>query len=321
MEVVADSDPCPELPDGSIVTIGAYDGVHVGHRAVVAEVRARAAAQGCASVVVTFDRHPAQVVRPENAPLQLTDLDQKLELLAATGVDYTVVVHFDRERAHESAEHFVSQTLVGCLHSRCVVVGHDFHFGHQRGGNVALLSQMGSSLGFDVIGMHLVGGSGGGPAVSSTRIRALLVEGEVAGAAALLGRPHEVRGTVEEGDRRGGSTLGYPTANVMVPPEILLPADGVYAGWYVRPDGSVLPAAVSLGSRPTFYPDGGPRLLEAHVLDFSGNLYDELARVRFVARIRGQERYDSAEALVARMATDVEEVRDRLRGSRSGGGC
>ena len=321
MEVVADSDPCPDLPHGSIVTIGAYDGVHVGHRAVVAEVRARAAAQGCASVVVTFDRHPAQVVRPENAPLQLTDLDQKLELLAATGVDYTVVVRFDGERAHESAEHFVSETLVGCLRARCVVVGHDFHFGYQRGGNVALLSQMGSRLGFDVIGMHLVGDTGGGPAVSSTRIRALLAEGEVAEAAVLLGRPHEVRGTVEEGDRRGGSILGYPTANVMVPPEILLPADGVYAGWYGRADGSVLPAAVSLGSRPTFYPDGGPRLLEAHVLDFSGNLYGESARVRFVARIRSQERYDSAEALAARMARDVEEARERLRGSRGGGGC
>jgi riboflavin kinase/FMN adenylyltransferase len=180
---------------------------------------------------------------------------------------------------------------------------------------------MGSQLGFDVIGMHLVGDTGGGPAVSSTRIRGLLTEGEVAEAATLLGRPHEVRGTVEEGDRRGGDTLGYPTANVMVPPEILLPADGVYAGWYGRPDGSVLPAAVSLGMRPTFYPDGGPRLLEAHVLDFSGNLYGESARVRFVARIRGQERFGSAEALVARMARDVEEVRERLRGSRSGGGC
>ncbi|HEX5267902.1 MAG TPA: bifunctional riboflavin kinase/FAD synthetase [Acidimicrobiales bacterium] len=321
MEVLADSDPCPELTHGSIVTIGAYDGVHVGHRAVIAEVRARAAAQGCASVVVTFDRHPAQVVRPENAPLQLTDLDQKLDLLAATGVDYTVVVRFDRERSNESADHFVSETLVGCLRARCVVVGHDFHFGHQRGGSVALLSQMGSQLGFDVIGMHLVGGGGDGPAVSSTRIRGLLAEGEVEETAALLGRPHEVRGTVEEGDRRGGSTLGYPTANVMVPPEILLPADGVYAGWYGRPDGSVLPAAVSLGRRPTFYPDGGPRLLEAHVLDFSGNLYGESARVRFVAHVRNQERFDSAEALMARMARDVEVVRERLRGSRSGGGC
>jgi riboflavin kinase/FMN adenylyltransferase len=317
MQVLADSDPCPELPSGSIVTIGAYDGVHVGHQAVVAEVRARAAAQGCASVVVTFDRHPAQVVRPENAPLQLTDLSQKLDLLAATGVDYTVVVHFDRERAHEPAQHFVSETLVGCLRARCVVVGHDFHFGHKRAGNVALLSRMGSRLGFDVMGMHLVADDGGGPPVSSTRIRVLLTEGAVEEAAALLGRPHEVRGTVEEGDRRGGPTLGYPTANVMVPPEILLPADGIYAGWYGRPDGSVLPAAVSLGRRPTFYPEGGPRLLEAHVLDFSGNLYGEPARVRFVARIRDEERFESTEALVARMARDDEEVRERLLRARS----
>ena len=315
MQVLADSDPCPELPAGSIVTIGAYDGVHVGHRAVVSEVKARAAAQGCASVVVTFDRHPAQVVRPDNAPLQLTDLAQKLDLLAATGVDYTVVVHFDQERAQESAQHFVSETLVGCLRARCVVVGHDFHFGHKRAGNVALLSRMGSRLGFDVLGMRLVADGSGRPPVSSTRIRTLLGQGMVEEAAHLLGRPHEVRGTVEEGDGRA-RTLGYPTANVVVPPEILLPADGIYAGWYGRPDGSVMPAAISLGRRPTFYPDGGPRLLEAYVLDFAGSLYGELARVRFVARIRDEERFDSAEALVARMARDVEEVRGRLSGVR-----
>ena len=316
MEVLADSDPCPELPAGSIVTIGAYDGVHVGHQAVVAEVRARAAAQGCASVVVTFDRHPAQVVRPDSAPLQLTDLDQKVELLAATGVDYTVVVHFGPERAKETAQHFVTHTLVGCLRARCVVVGHDFHFGHRRTGNVALLSRMGRDLGFDVIGMHLVGDTGGGSAVSSTRIRGLLAEGAVEEAAVLLGRPHEVRGPVEKGDRRGAEELGFPTANVGVPPEILLPADGIYAAWYARPDGSVMPAAASVGQRPTYYPEGGPRLLEAHILDFSGNLYEERARVRFVSRIRGQERFDSTDALVARMDQDVDEVRRRLARSR-----
>ena len=313
MEVLADDGARPDLPAGSIVTIGAYDGVHLGHQAVIAEVRGRARGQECASVVVTFDRHPAYVVRPETAPLQLTDLDQKLELLAATGVDYTLVIHFDAARAEESAEDFVSEVLVGMLRVRCVVVGHDFHFGHGRTGDVALLSQMGRRLGFDVIGMHLVSAPSAGAPVSSTRVRELLLAGDVRDASALLGRPHEVRGVVESGDGRARS-LGFPTANVVVPADMLLPADGIYAGWYRRPDGSTLPAAISLGRRPTFYPDGGPRLLEAFVLDFNGDLYSEQARVRFVDRVRDELRFESAEALVEQMHLDVDGVRRILGG-------
>ena len=313
MEVLGDAGPRPELPAGSIVTIGAYDGVHLGHQAVISEVRGRARAHECASVVVTFDRHPAYVVRPDTAPLQLTDLDQKLELLEATGVDYTLVIHFDEHRAAESAEDFVTEVLFGMLRARCVVVGHDFHFGQGRTGNVALLSQMGRRLGFDVIGMHLVGDPSGEGPVSSTRIRELLQAGSVREAAALLGRPHEVRGPVERGDGRARS-LGFPTANVAVPPEILLPADGIYAGWYRRPDGSTLPAAISLGLRPTFYPEGGPRLLEANVLDFNGDLYGEGARVRFADRIRDEVRFESSEALVEQMHRDIEDVRRVLGG-------
>lgn len=329
MEILVDSGPPPDLPAGSIVTIGAYDGVHIGHRAVISEVRSRAAAQGCASVVVTFDRHPAYVVRPESAPRQLTDLEQKLELLAATGVDYTLVIHFDERRAEEAAEDFVTEVLVDFLRARCVVVGHDFHFGHGRRGNVALLSEMGSSLGFDVFGMHLVAdttaagaggadgglGSGRSAPVSSTRIRELLVAGQVRQAASLLGRPHEVRGRVERGDLRGGADLGFPTANVAVPPEILLPADGIYAGWYRRPDGSTLPTAISLGFRPTFYPEGAPRLLEAYILDFRGDLYGEEARVCFVDRLRGEVRFDSVDALVEQINTDIADVRSLLGGT------
>ena len=313
MEVLGDTGPRPELPTGSIVTIGAYDGVHLGHQAVIDEVRSRARAQECASVVVTFDRHPAYVVRPDTAPLQLTDLDQKLELLEATGVGYTLVIHFDEQRSAESAEDFVTQVLVETLRTRCVVVGHDFHFGHGRTGDVALLSQMGRGLGFDVIGMHLVGVVGGEGPVSSTRIRELLQAGSVREAATLLGRPHEVRGPVERGDNRARA-LGFPTANVAVPPEILLPADGIYAGWYRRPDGSTLPAAISLGRRPTFYPEGGPRLLEAHVLDFNGDLYGEAARVRFADRIRDEVRFDSADELVEQVNRDIDDVRRVLGG-------
>lgn len=313
VEVLTELDACPRPADGTVVTIGAYDGVHLGHRALLARVRSMADQLGSAAAVVTFDRHPATVVRPGSAPPVLTDLAQKLELLATTGMDYAQVVRFDEARAGESAEQFVRELLVDCLAARAVVVGHDFHFGHQRRGNVPLLQAMGSEFGFDVLGISLVG-DGDGPgaeAVSSTRIRRLLQAGDVAAAAALLGRPHEVRGTVVAGDRRGRD-LGYPTANVVVPAEILLPADGIYAGWYVRPDASLHPTAISLGHRPTFHPDAHAPLLEAHLLDFDGDLYGERAAVRFVARLRGEERFDSVETLVAQIDADVVATRALL---------
>jgi riboflavin kinase / FMN adenylyltransferase len=312
MEVIADLAACPVLGDGSAVTIGAYDGVHLGHRAVIEEVKRRAAGLGCPVAVVTFDRHPASVVRPESAPRLLTDLDQKLELLDAAGVEYTLVIHFDEERSHELAEDFVQEVLAGCLQARLVVVGEDFHFGRKRGGNVELLRRMGPDLGFDVEGLALVHVPGLEGPVSSTVIRAELLQGDVVAAARLLGRPHEVRGVVDTGDGRGGQVLGFPTANVTVPGDILLPADGIYAGWYERPDGSTHAAALSLGRRPTFYPEGGPRLLEAYLLDFDGDLYGEHARVRFVSRLRGEERFESTEALVAQMNRDVEAARVAL---------
>ncbi|MBW3668518.1 MAG: bifunctional riboflavin kinase/FAD synthetase [Actinobacteria bacterium] len=308
MHVVRDLSACPRPERGAVVTIGAYDGVHLGHRALIAEVRQRAERLQCATAVVTFDRHPAMVVRPDSAPRLLTDLDQKLELLAETGVDYTLVVHFDEARSRESAEDFVHELLVGCLNTKAVVVGHDFHFGHGRRGNVALLTQMGGELGFDVLGLRLVGGE---PPYSSTRIRTLLAAGDVEAAAAVLGRHHEVRGTVERGDARG-RTLGFPTANIEVPGEILLPADGIYAGWYRRPDGARHMAALSLGRRPTFYEHADSSLLEAYLLDFHGDLYGERAAVEFVARLRGEERFDSVEALVAQMGADVEATRATL---------
>jgi len=308
MEVLRDLEGCRPPAGGSVVSIGAYDGVHLGHQALLARVRAMAAELGRASAVVTFDRHPATVVRPASAPLLLTDLDQKLELLAALEVDRVVVLRFDAERAREAAEDFVTEVLVGCLAARAVVVGHDFHFGHRRAGTVALLQAMGADLGFDVLGVALTGDAGGGEPVSSTRIRARLAAGDVEAAAALLGRPHEVRGTVGTGDGRGRD-LGYPTANVAVPSGIALPADGIYAGWYARPDGSVHAAAVSLGRRPTFHDDAPAPVLEAHLLDFDGQLYGEPAAVRFAARLRDEERFDTVGALVAQMAADVDAAR------------
>jgi riboflavin kinase/FMN adenylyltransferase len=312
MEVLRDMAGCPLPVAGSAVTIGAYDGVHVGHRAVIEEVRDRASTLEVPTAVVTFDRHPAAVVRPESAPKLLTDTDQKLELLAAASVDYTLVLHFDENRSHESAEDFVNEVLVGCLRARLVVVGEDFHFGRNRGGSVELLRRMGPNLGFEVEGLTLVPVPGFEGPVSSTAIRRALAEGDVVSAARLLGRPHEVRGAVERGDGRGGSVLGFPTANVAVPNEIQLPADGIYAGWYERPDGSTHASAISIGRRPTFYPEGGPLMVEAYLLDFEGDLYGERARVRFVSRLRGEERFESTDALVAQMNHDVEAARAAL---------
>ncbi|HEY1652300.1 MAG TPA: bifunctional riboflavin kinase/FAD synthetase [Acidimicrobiales bacterium] len=292
---------------GTAVTIGAYDGVHLGHRALLRDLCARAAAAGLSSVVVTFDRHPAYVVRPDSAPKQLTGLEQKLELLADCGIDRTMVVPFDEARANETAEDFVKEVLVDQLASRLVVVGEDFHFGHGRKGNVGLLRELGAVYGFEVVGVTLT--DEGSEPVSSTRIRALLAEGDVEEAARLLGRPHEVRGPVVRGDGRGGPELGFPTANVAVADDIALPADGMYAGYFSGTDGEARPAAIYVGRRPTFYEPGtAPVLVEAHLLGFDGDLYGQPARVCFVGRVRGDARFDTAEALIAQMHQDVAEA-------------
>ena len=267
---------------------------------------------------MTFDRHPAQVIRPDSAPLLLTDLDQKLELLGATGLDYTLLVTFDERRAEEEAEHFVESVLVGCLRARSVVVGEDFHFGHNRQGNVALLEAMGERLGFDVLGHKLVGSDGNAARddaqVSSTAIRRALHEGRLIDANLMLGRPHEMRGTVVPGDRRG-RTLGFPTANVAIPDEMLMPGDGIYAGWLERADsapGALLPAAIYVGKRPTFYDDRAMTLLEVHILDFSGDLYGEAVSVRFTHRIRPDARFASVDELASHLRADCDAARQLL---------
>ncbi|MFZ4515200.1 MAG: bifunctional riboflavin kinase/FAD synthetase [Acidimicrobiia bacterium] len=298
---------------GAVITIGAYDGVHLGHQAVLRLVHDLAAARGLDAVVCTFATHPAYVVRPESAPQLLTTLEQKLELLGATGlVNRTCVLTFDAARAAESAETFVRETLVERLGARAVVVGADFHFGKERRGNVALLDELGTELGFEAIGLNLVA-SDHAP-ISSTRIRELVATGAVAEAAQLLGRPHEVRGTVVRGDQRG-RTLGYPTANLLVPTEMCLPADGIYAGTVVGADGVERMTAISLGRRPTFYAEANASLLEAHVLDFDGDLYGQQVAVRFVAWLRGEQRFDSVEALVEQMGRDCARARQLLGGA------
>jgi riboflavin kinase/FMN adenylyltransferase len=314
VKVFRDPVEVPDALSGRAVTIGAFDGVHRGHQAVLQLVKDLARARSLSSTVLTFDRHPAEVVRPGSAPKLLTTLDQKFELLEATGaVDECVVITFDEARSKEPAEQFVEELLAGILRARLVVVGADFHFGYRRHGDVPLLQRMGAELGFETIGLGLVaardGATGGdGTPYSSTRVRTLLASGDVEGAAAILGRPHEVRGIVEHGDERG-RTLGFPTANVAVPERVCLPADGVYAGTFAAADGVERVAALSIGRRPTFYAEAGMLLLEAYLLDYDGDLYRQNARVRFAKRLRGQERFERVDDLVVQMQRDVEAVR------------
>ena len=298
-----------------MITIGVYDGVHLGHRALIAEACKVGRHLDLPTAVLTFDRHPAQLINPEHAPCLLTDLDQKLDLLASTGVDEVEVLPFDDARRQESAEEFVRKILVGAMSCRAVVVGRDFHFGHARRGNVEMLRTMGEELGFEVHGLELVPDPGGEP-VSSTRVRAALAAGGLSHAARLLGRDHEVRGLVIEGDGRVRD-LGAHTANIDVPAGICLPAEGIYAGWYERPSGEVRPAAISLGRRFTFYGPEGALVLEAHLLDFSGDLYGEPAKLRFVKHLRDQATYDDVDQLAKQMAADVRDTRAVLGGARA----
>jgi riboflavin kinase/FMN adenylyltransferase len=326
MRIFRDPTQVDAAPSGRVVTIGAFDGVHLGHHEVLRLVRELASARGMRAAAVTFDRHPAEVVRPDTAPLLLTTLEQKLELLDATGdLDDCLVLTFDAARSREPAEDFVDELLVRALGARLVVVGDDFHFGFRRRGDVSLLKRMGADLGFEVLGLGLVAAPGGAvaapgmPAYSSTRVRELLRDGDVEGAAAVLGRPHEVRGVVEHGDGRGAQ-LGFPTANVGVPERTCLPDDGVYAGTFVAGDGIEQGAAISLGRRPTFYAEHGLLLLEAHVLDFDGDLYGRHVKVRFHHRLRGQVAFADVDELVGQMRRDVAAARRALGGSGSGPG-
>ncbi|MEI7547659.1 MAG: bifunctional riboflavin kinase/FAD synthetase, partial [Actinomycetota bacterium] len=294
------------------ITIGAYDGVHLGHQAVIAEVRRHAAESGARSVVVTFDRHPASVVRPESAPPLLTDLEQKLELLAATGVDATVVIAFDHAQSQEEPMAFARRVLVDCLRASLVVLGDDFHFGRNRGGNVETMRELGVVCDFEVLPLTLVQRTDGpDEPITSTAIRRAMAGGQVELARRLLGHPFEARGVVCQGDQRG-RLLGFPTANVEVANNTCLPSDGVYAGWYFRPDGRRHPCAINLGRRPTFFEHADASLLEAHLIDFTGELYHEPARVQFTNFLRSERKFDGIEALKGQLRNDISHARTVL---------
>jgi riboflavin kinase/FMN adenylyltransferase len=310
--VVTDPSQPPFPGEPAVITIGAYDGLHIGHQAVIAEVQAQAAIRRARTAVVTFDRHPASVVRPESAPKLLSDDVQRLELFQRTGIDAAVVLPFDDRQSQEPALSFIERVLVKSLNTKLIVVGVDFHFGRNREGNVSLLRQVGATYGFEVAPLVLVPRADGvDEPVSSTAIRRALAGGNVELAAAMLGRPYEVRGSVVQGDQRG-RLLGFPTANVEVPNRMCMPADGVYAGWFERMNGEAHPAAINIGRRPTFYEHADSSLLEAHLLDFQGDLYGETAKVRFAQFLRSERKFDGIDALVAQLKHDIEHARGVL---------
>ena len=312
MQVIRDNQPS-DNSKRSVVTIGAYDGVHRGHQAVIGQVRKEAQQLSCQSVVVTFDKHPASVVRPESAPKLLTDLDQKLELLQQTGIDATLIVEFNRERSTEDPALFVKRVLVDTLRAQVVVVGEDFHFGFNRGGNVAMLRELGKQFDFQVEPVKLIARPDGvEEPVSSTSIRRALAGGQVEIATNLLGRAYEMRGVVVNGDKRGRS-IGFPTANVEVPNAMCLPADGVYAGRFRCDDGSVHECAINLGRRPTFFEHADHSLLEAHLLDFSGDLYGQKVSVTFEHFLRSERKFDGLEAIKTQLQLDVAAARLALQ--------
>jgi len=313
----------------TVVTVGMFDGVHLGHRALLDRVAAEAAARGVPAAAVTFDRHPLAVLRPGSEPPLLTTLDRKVELLGEAGVEVVLVLAFTPELSQVGAEAFAADVLFDGLGARAVVVGENFRFGHKAAGDPDLLADLGRPRGIEVVavGLH----ANGGQVVSSTRVRAELAAGDVAAAAASLGRPHAVEGVVVAGNRRGGPVLGMPTANLDLPAGIAIPADGVYAGHLTDevPEGSgepqggapvgrpvARPAAVSVGTNPQFGSER--RRVEAHVLDFDGDLYGHRVSVGFAHRLRGQAVFADVEELAAQMRADVDQAR-RLLTSPPGG--
>ncbi|MEN0127898.1 MAG: bifunctional riboflavin kinase/FAD synthetase [Brevundimonas sp.] len=322
-----------DVPDGfgpSVVTIGNFDGVHRGHAGVLQRMCLDAAAVGASAVAVTFTPHPLLVHRPETAPPLLTGDTDRLELLEATGLDAILLLPYSLEFARQSPEEFVRRYLVEGLGARVVVVGRDVRFGWENAGDLGTMIELGRAYGFSVeVIEDVVPAESADPGSpedqaadplrrrwSSTWVRELLEAGDVVQAARVLGRPHRLRGEVVHGDARGRE-LGFPTANLGPDAEGMVPADGVYAGWLRRADGTVLPAAVSIGTNPTF--DGVARRVEAYVLDRTDlDLYGEQVVLELVERLRPTLRFDGIEPLVTQMHADVDRVREVLAPATEG---
>jgi riboflavin kinase / FMN adenylyltransferase len=305
-----------EVPDdwgSSVVTIGVFDGVHLGHQRIVSRAKEVASGLGLPLVVVTFDPHPDEVVRPGSHPPFLCTARRQYVLLAGLGVDAVCVIEFTLEFSRLGPDEFVQMVLVDRLHAARVVVGEDFRFGHKAAGDVALLAELGEKYEFTAEGVPLVADDG--VRISSSEIRAKLAAGDVAGAALDLGRPHRVEGIVVRGHRRGRA-LGFPTANLETLPHTAIPADGVYAGWLVAvdddgADSERWPAAISVGTNPTF--DGRDRTVEAYALDRDDlDLYGAHMGADFTRRLRDTVKFASVDDLIAQMHRDVDAARELL---------
>jgi riboflavin kinase / FMN adenylyltransferase len=296
-----------------VVTIGVFDGVHRGHAAIIGKAVDAARAQGLRSVLLTFVPHPSEVVRPGTHPPVLTTLVRRAELVEELGVDVFCALPFTREFSQLSPAEFAHEALVARLHAAVVIVGENFRFGHKAAGDVATLAELGRTFGFTAHGISLL--AEGETPISATYVRSCVQAGDMEAATEALGRPHRVDGIVERGDERG-RTLGFPTANLRTDQWAAVPADGVYAGRVYRLDewGRTLDllgvAAISVGTNPTF--EVRQRRVEAFVLDFDGDLYGDGLGVEFVRRLRGMERFDSVETLVAQMHDDVKQTRALL---------
>jgi riboflavin kinase/FMN adenylyltransferase len=297
----------------SVVTVGVFDGVHRGHQRIVARAAQVAARLGLPVVVITFDPHPAEVIRPGSHPPLLCTVRHRAQLLAAAGSDAVCVLPFTVDFSRLGPDDFVRAVLADRLHARWVVVGDNFRFGHRAAGDVALLAELGEKYDFGAEGVPLLAEHG--TTISSTQIRTMLNAGDVAGATRDLGRPHRVEGIVVRGHQRGRA-LGFPTANLETVPHLAVPADGVYAGWLIGLDDEGReeqrwPAAISVGSNPTF--DGQHRTVEAYALDRDDlDLYGRHMAVDFSDRLRGQVRFGSADALIDQMRRDVDAARERV---------
>ncbi|GHJ36373.1 bifunctional riboflavin kinase/FAD synthetase [Streptomyces sp. TS71-3] len=293
----------------SVVTIGSYDGVHRGHQLIIGRAVQRARELGVPSVVVTFDPHPSEVVRPGSHPPLLAAHHRRAELMAELGVDAVLVLPFTTEFSQLSPAEFVAKALVDKLHAKTVVEGPNFRFGHRAAGNVRVLADLGKTYDYEVevVDLFVHGEAGGGEPFSSTLVRRLIAAGDVAGAAEILGRPHRVEGVVVRGAQRGRE-LGFPTANVETLPHTAIPADGVYAGWLLA-QGEAMPAAISVGTNPQF--DGTERTVEAYAIDRVGlELYGLHVAVDFLSFVRGQARFDSVEELLEAIGDDVKRSRE-----------
>ena len=298
-----------------MATIGVFDGIHLGHQQLIARTRAIADERGLPAVMVTFTPHPAQVVRPGSEPPLLATNTRRAELAESFGIDVVLFLPFTKEFSHLAPEQFVHQAVVADLHAAAVVVGENFRFGHKASGDLRLLEGFGDRWGFDAEAVSLL--QNGHHPISSTYIRSCVQAGDMRAAARALGRPHRLDGVVVRGDQRGRD-LGFPTANLRADPQAAVPADGVYAGRVVRIDewGNTRtdieprPAAISVGSNPTF--EGLHQSVEAYVLDFDGDLYGQNLGVEFVHRLRDMQRFDSIGELVTQMAADVTQTRELL---------